>query len=109
VHEANFDTTKSRLRVQGTWPSPTKLRICTQCGLCVQACPTGALTIDAKVGGVRYERDLCDLCGECLRACPYDLPIMDDGVRICDLCGGWPECADWCPTKALEMTGGTTV
>lgn len=101
-HEGNFDTTKARLKVTGKWPEPSKPIVCDQCGQCVQACPTGALTMDDKVGGLRYDKKLCTLCGECVKACPYGLLQMDaEKIYVCDLCRGWPECADWCPTGAV--------
>ena len=40
---------------------------CSGCGLCVQNCPTYALTI---VGGVcEIQRSRCSLCGICTRVC----------------------------------------
>jgi pyruvate formate lyase activating enzyme len=41
---------------------------CIQCGECVEACPSGALSGEAS-GGIRYDRQRCQLCGACAQAC----------------------------------------
>jgi class I fructose-bisphosphate aldolase len=102
ARQGNFDTSKARLKVVDLRPGPSVPVVCDQCGKCVQACPTGALTMDERVGGLMHNRDLCTLCGACVAACPNQLPIMDSNtVYVCNLCSGWPECADWCPTGAI--------
>ncbi|MBN1151858.1 MAG: DUF362 domain-containing protein [Dehalococcoidia bacterium] len=40
--------------------------LCTNCGLCVAACPSQALTTD---GGWRIDRSRCEGCGKCVTAC----------------------------------------
>ena len=42
---------------------------CTVCGLCVDVCPEGVLTIDA--GALTIARpDSCTMCAECEGVCP---------------------------------------
>jgi ferredoxin len=42
--------------------------ICTGCGACVEACPTGALTL--VEGKARFDADRCQACKVCVQVCP---------------------------------------
>ena len=47
----------------------------------------------------------CIGCHDCVVACPFGamrIDPHDDQVFKCDLCGGDPECAKWCPTGAIQ-------
>jgi len=50
--------------------------LCALCGLCVEACPYGGISLDEQSGE----------------------------FIICDLCGGNPACVKWCPTNAIQYT-----
>jgi Fe-S-cluster-containing dehydrogenase component len=77
---------------------------------CMIACPIEkAMYIDKETGGRVINQELCISCGACMRECGkyFDPPriIFHPEKHIyvkCDLCGGKPECAKWCPNGALK-------
>jgi DMSO reductase iron-sulfur subunit len=86
---------------------------CNHCSepSCVDACPTGAMTITEE-GVVVVNHDRCMGCGYCSWACPYDAPRMNKEagkMSKCDFCidkirqGLNPVCVDSCPMRALEF------
>ncbi|BCW98790.1 MAG: hypothetical protein KatS3mg024_1617 [Armatimonadota bacterium] len=64
---------------------PAYLSGCTQCGLCVNACPDSCLSLG---DGPEVDPDVCLSCGDCVRACPVPdcLVAGRSGARI--LMGG---------------------
>jgi formate dehydrogenase iron-sulfur subunit len=91
---------------------------CTR-ATCVQVCPSGALTKDAK-GYTAYDRDKCIGCGYCTQFCPFGVPHLDSlgtasglltgkaKAAKCTFCQdrvragiGGPACAERCPVGAL--------
>jgi Fe-S-cluster-containing hydrogenase component 2 len=82
--------------------------VCFQCdsAACVMVCPTNALTRNADTGAIDYHDARCIHCRACVAACPFGNIGYDDGTRgcfKCDLCGGDPQCAKYCPSRALEF------
>ena len=79
--------------------------ICLQCGLCMTACPTGAMRRN-KAGAVVVDEEKCTGCGLCVMACPYGAvrldPVTGKAIK-CDLCGGEPVCVKHCPFGALAF------
>lgn len=44
---------------------------CTGCGICVDDCPSGALSLDGDGISV-IDDNLCTSCGNCVSACPAE-------------------------------------
>jgi heterodisulfide reductase subunit A len=47
-------------------------RRCSCCGLCVEACPFGARSLDEEEHYAVVEETLCQGCGMCVAVCPND-------------------------------------
>jgi len=45
------------------------LSLCTRCGDCVEACPSGALSM-AAVNGLEFAAERCAYCADCEEVCP---------------------------------------
>jgi ferredoxin len=43
---------------------------CTDCGVCVPICPTGALVVDPVSRKVKFFEDKCIACELCVKVCP---------------------------------------
>ena len=81
--------------------------LCLQCedAACVKACPVEALVRNAKTGAIEVLQERCVRCMACVAACPFGNMHSDAAtgrVFKCDLCGGSPRCAQFCPTRTLE-------
>lgn len=91
-----------RLESQGLF-IPAVCKHCTE-AFCMYACPTGAIYRDGSTNAVLVESSKCVGCRSCMVACPWGLIWMNCEGKIdkCDLCGGTPKCAQWCPTEAIK-------
>lgn len=79
---------------------------CLQCvhAACMQVCPTGALGRDESTRAVVLDETLCVGCALCEAACPFGHIFFDKNANLplkCDLCGGDPTCAKFCPHQAI--------
>jgi Fe-S-cluster-containing hydrogenase component 2 len=77
--------------------------LCTQCGLCIDICPSGAISRDPPEGAVVVDQEKCIRCKLCVKACPNEAVwFNEEEYRTvkCDLCKGvegGPKCVEWCP------------
>jgi len=84
------------------------VNVCRQCSVCppLAVCPTGALTRDPDTGVLHLDPEQCPAgCRLCAQAC--HLGALHDGANgliLCDLCGGDPECVRVCYTEALFLS-----
>ena len=135
AHEGEENLTLSRIQVMqdsfSKFPEDLDMAQCRQCvdPACVDVCPTGALSANARFGNVRMiDRTQCIGCGDCVEACPYtpsrpvvasDENFNDDlKSRKCDLCadtpyhwddagggpGGKQACVEVCPVGAIKFS-----
>ena len=84
---------------EGPLPFPI---ICEHCKdtPCKEACPVpDAMYTDEKTGAVIIDDDYCTQCLACVEACPFGAIQVGPNQEIlkCDLCGGDPVCAKFCP------------
>ncbi|MDR0464660.1 MAG: 4Fe-4S dicluster domain-containing protein [Treponema sp.] len=83
--------------------------MCLQCeeACCVKVCPVGAMYKDEN-GVVKTDAAKCIVCKMCVNACPLGNVTFSQGNRKivkCDLCGGDPGCAKYCPAGCIVYTG----
>jgi len=81
--------------------------VCLQCddAACVKSCLVDALRRNPETGAIELNQEVCVKCMACVAACPFGCAIFDSQHQMvvkCDLCGGEPACAQFCPTKALQ-------
>lgn len=127
VHEGEENLSLARIQIVqnpfARFPEDIELAICRQCvyPVCIEACPTEALHVDAENGNVRtVDESLCNGCMECIDACPYIPHRMiwnpEKNVAVkCDLCvdtpywseKGGPDgkqaCVEVCPMRAIKL------
>ncbi|MFC1899924.1 4Fe-4S dicluster domain-containing protein [Chloroflexota bacterium] len=112
-HAKKYNPAYSRIKVYQCYPGPIDVPIvCQYCEdrPCVAACPTEALVYDINTHQLIVKPEDCTSCNACNQAC------IDSGrggcitfdpkegiAQICDLCGGEPQCAKYCPSDVLHF------
>jgi len=108
VKEKIFSPVRSRVQLVKIRETGTNIPVvCQQCTepVCMDVCPTKALTRDDKTGAVILNEDLCIGCRMCFIICPIGaISINIDSKKMakCDLCKGKPACVEACGYGALE-------
>ena len=127
VHHGQCNYSLSRVQITQTsyapFPDDIEINQCRQCAYpaCVDACPTGALSVDTANGNVRtVDESKCIGCERCIQACPFTPSRVqwnteDRHAQKCDLCadtpywseeggpGGKQACVEVCPVKAISF------
>jgi len=99
---------QSRVRVYPRGEQAGMPVLCLQCeeAACMAVCPVGALVRNEATGAVEYLPQRCIHCKACVAACPFGNIAYEeatDHMIKCDLCGGDPTCARFCPSSALTF------
>jgi len=74
--EDNFDKGIEYLQSCGVKIQPLSQDVirnetkCTDCGVCVPICPTGALVVDSQTRKVHFYDNKCIACELCVKICP---------------------------------------
>lgn len=81
--------------------------VCQQCStpLCMEACPTNAISRDLGTGALLVDEKACVGCRVCNMVCPVGGVSVDPVTEVaskCDLCGGDPECVKYCDAEAIR-------
>lgn len=81
---------------------PVKMNVCNQCGTCVAACPTLALTINSQ-GVIMLNKKLCIGCLMCVAVCPSDSMRTAAGLLNPFKCIACGVCTKSCPADAIKI------
>lgn len=107
--EGVFNPTKSRIKVIKMEAEGIDIpTLCQHCmdPPCLDICPVDAIRKDSN-GIVKLDNYRCVGCRACTMACPFgviSINLEKKEMIKCDLCDGNPQCAQWCPTGAIEFT-----
>lgn len=108
THSLAGQMSPSRIRIHPQGEDRYVQLTCLQCAdaACAKVCPAGALERNEATGAIEHLPARCVGCGLCAAACPFGHMHFDRELLMpikCDLCGGRPACAAFCPNQALEV------
>jgi len=84
-------------------PGAFEVRTCTQCGLCADVCPAGAIHRNGR-GAYYIVAGECDGCLACQSCCPEQAIFTHAGLHYpikCDACG---DCIAICGMDVLSLS-----
>jgi len=95
--------------------SSSSLNACTGCGSCVEACPTGIISLVHSFPTLDFTVGECTFCEECRKACPEpvfsadsprSLPHVAAISESCFAKSGiaCQSCRDACPNNAIRFS-----
>lgn len=100
-----FNPRKSLIRVSYNYELGflEGMTVCTQCGKCLEVCPTGSIHVVNEV--IYVDHSTCIKCLACVNICPNNALVVINGIPYkCDLCGGNPQCVRFCVRGALNVS-----
>jgi Fe-S-cluster-containing hydrogenase component 2 len=110
AHGQQMLPARSRVRAYSFAEDRNVPILCLQCeqAACEAVCPVDAIVRNEATASLEVRTDACVMCMACVPACPFGNIYEDQAYgRIvkCDVCGGNPICARFCPTGALSYEG----
>ncbi len=89
------------------FPSPGtyELKVCIECGVCKDVCPTGAIKENSE-GILFVDEAECIGCEVCVDACPEQVMRFIKEKNVAFKCVSCGECVKYCPREALVDESG---
>jgi Fe-S-cluster-containing hydrogenase component 2 len=97
-----IDRELSSIRITSLGDAEWGMAVCSQCGECIDVCPTGALYRD-KAGIVRLKKKECVGCLSCVGFCPTLTMFYHESQVEPIKCISCALCVKECPTGALAV------
>jgi carbon-monoxide dehydrogenase iron sulfur subunit len=92
----------SAIRITSLGNAEWGMAVCTQCGECIEVCPTGALSRD-RAGVVRLNKKECVGCMSCVGFCPEGAMFYHEAYVEPIKCISCGLCVKECPAGALSV------
>lgn len=108
-HSGRCDPRQARIIITTAYDqSLIEPHVCQLCDSpdCIDACPTGSLTQDARTKSISFDPEHCSGCQACVTECPHGAIRWDDireMVCVCDRCDGEALCVQFCLSGALQL------